>query len=139
MRDRDEGSAVAEMVIITPVLVILALAMVALGRLVQARLDVDDAAKQAARAASLTRTPYAAQWTATTTGDAALGGVSPACATKSVHVDTAEFRPGGTVTVTVTCTVSMAGLSLVPIGGHESISSSFTEPLDRWISSGSGP
>lgn len=136
----EDGSAVVEMVLLTPIVIIIALAMVALGRLAQGRLDVDAAAKQAARAASLAASPYAAQIAATNASDAALRGLSPACSASSVTTSTSGFQPGGTVTVTVTCIVSLADLSLVPVGGHTSISSSFAEPLNLWVNqTGGGP
>ena len=40
--------------------------------------------------------------------------VDPAsCASPEVHVDVSEFRPGGRVAVTVSCTVSADGLELI--------------------------
>lgn len=51
-RPRDYGSATTELVLVTPLLILLALVAVAFGKLVGARLDADEAAHQAARAAS---------------------------------------------------------------------------------------
>jgi len=41
------------------------------------------------------------------------------CASPNVSVDVSDFRPGGQVAVTVTCTVSTDGLELIdpPSGG----------------------
>ncbi|MEU8352452.1 TadE/TadG family type IV pilus assembly protein [Streptomyces sp. NPDC048845] len=50
-KDRQRGSAAVELVLVTPLLVLLLLVVVALGLLVDARLVVTDAAHQAARAA----------------------------------------------------------------------------------------
>nr|WP_168517072.1 TadE/TadG family type IV pilus assembly protein [Streptomyces sp. S1D4-11]QIZ01506.1 hypothetical protein HEP87_11165 [Streptomyces sp. S1D4-11] len=54
-RSQDAGSATTELVLVTPLLILLALVAVAFGKLVGARLDADEAAHQAARAASLAR------------------------------------------------------------------------------------
>ena len=75
---RERGSAAAELVLVTPFLILLLLFAVAAGRLVQARLDVDSAAQQAARAASLARTPAAASAQAIQVARAALAGSTPA-------------------------------------------------------------
>ena len=76
---RERGSAAAELVLVTPFLFLLLLFAVAAGRLVQARLDVDSAAQQAARAASLARTPAAASAQAQEVAQAALAGQSVTC------------------------------------------------------------
>ncbi len=54
---RERGSAAVELVLATPVLVALMLLAVAGGRLASARGEVDAAARDAARAASIGRTP----------------------------------------------------------------------------------
>ena len=55
---RDERGAVAtELVLLTPLLIVMLLFVVALGRLAGARINVDGAAAQAARAASIATTP----------------------------------------------------------------------------------
>jgi Flp pilus assembly protein TadG len=55
---RDEtGGVTAELVLLTPLLILLLLLVVAFGRLAGARIEVDGAAAQAARAASIARDP----------------------------------------------------------------------------------
>ena len=108
-QSRERGSAAAELVLVTPFLVLLLLLAVAAGRLVQARLDVDSAAQQAARAASLARTPAAASAQATQVAQAALAGQSVTCDPAVITPDTGDFVPGGQVTVQVTCTVHLSG------------------------------
>jgi len=134
---RDEGSAAAELVLITPLLIVILLLIVAAGRLVDARLQVDSAAMQAARAASLARDPAAAAAQADATARAALASEHITCDPAAVSPDTTAFRPGGQVTVQVTCTVSLAGLSLLHIGGAETLTSQFTSPID--VYRGTGP
>lgn len=107
----ERGSASVELVLLTPLLVTLILFAVLLGRLGTARLQVDSAARQAARSASLARTAPAAQARATAAD--ALAGQHITCATLTVDVDLDAFAPGGMVTVRVSCVVSLAQLGLL--------------------------
>ena len=131
-QSRERGSAAAELVLVTPFLFLLLLFAVAAGRLVQARLDVDSAAQQAARAASLARTPAAASAQATQVAQAALAGQSVSCDPAVITPDTGDFTPGGEITVQVTCTVRLPDLSLLHIPGTETITATFTAPVDTY-------
>jgi Flp pilus assembly protein TadG len=136
-RNPDGGSAAAELVLITPLLIVIMLLIVAAGRLVDARLQVDSAAMQAARAASLARDPGAAAAQAEATAQAALASEHVTCDPLAVSPDTSAFRPGGQVTVQVTCTVSLAGLALLHVPGSQTLTAQFTSPID--VYRGAGP
>lgn len=128
---RDErGSAAVELVLLVPVLVMLLLLVVTVGRFASARGLVDDAAQQAARAASLTRNPDTAEKTARTTAQHALDGAGVACASLAVTVDTSRFAPGGRVRVTVACTVSLAEMGALGVPGHRTLTASASSVLD---------
>ena len=130
---RDERGAVAtELVILTPLLIVLLLFVVALGRLASARLDVDGAAAQAARAASIATDPSTATAMATQTATAALGSDHVTCADLSVDTDTTQFGPGGSVAVTVTCTVGLSDLTGLRLPASESVSSTATSVIDTY-------
>jgi len=132
---RDEtGGVVAELVLLTPLLILVLLFVVALGRLAGARIDVNGAAAQAARAASIARDPTTAIAMAQQTAAAALGSDNVTCAQLSVSTDTAQFQPGGLVAVTVTCTVSLSDLTGLRLPASESISSRFVEVVDTYRS-----
>ena len=131
-QSRERGSAAAELVLVTPLLILFLLFAVAAGRLVQGKLDVDSAAQQAARAASLARTPQAASAQAQQVAQAALAGQSVSCDPAVITPDLGDFVPGGEVTVTVTCTVRLSDLSLLHIPGSETITSTFTSPVDTY-------
>ena len=118
--------------LVTPFLALLLLLAVAAGRLVIARLDVDSAAQQAARAASLARTPEAASGQVQQVAQAALAGQSVTCNPAVITPDTGNFTPGGEVSVQVTCTVRLSDLSLLHIPGSETITSTFTAPIDTY-------
>jgi Flp pilus assembly protein TadG len=132
---RDEtGSVTAELVLLTPLLILLLLFVVALGRLSGARLDVDGAAAQAARAASIARDPATATAMAQQTATAALGSDHVTCAQLTVNTDTSQFTPGGSVAVTVTCSVSLSDLTGLRLPASEQISDRFVAVIDQYRS-----
>ena len=132
---RDERGAVAtELVLLTPLLIVMLLFVVALGRLAGARINVDGAAAQAARAASIATTPAQAAASAQQSATAALGSDHVTCATLKVATDTARFAPGGSVTVTVTCAVALSDLSGLRLPVTESISSTAASVVDTYRS-----
>ncbi|MFI9559112.1 TadE/TadG family type IV pilus assembly protein [Nonomuraea endophytica] len=131
----DRGSATAELILLTLLLFALALFAVAAGRLVSARLQVNNAAHQAARAASIERNPGAAGAAARAAADGALAGERVTCASRQVNVGLGSFRPGGSVTATVTCRVKLSDVALVRIPGSTALTASFVVPIDYWRSS----
>lgn len=132
--EAEEGSATAELVILTPLLILLLLLVVALGRLAGARGDVDGAAAQAARAASIARDPTAAAAAATQAAEMALASQHVTCAHLGVAVDTTRFTPGGNVAVTVSCSVDLSALTGLHLPARETVTDRFVEPLDRYRS-----
>jgi len=130
LRRDESGSVTAELVLLTPLLILLLLFVVALGRLSGARLEVDGAAAQAARAASIARDPTTATAMATQTATAALGSDHVTCAQLTVSTNTAQFAPGGSVAVTVTCHVALSDLTGLRLPASESVSSTATAVID---------
>ena len=128
----EAGSVATELVILTPLLIVLLLFVVALGRLTGARLNLDGASAQAARAASIARDPATATEMAQQTASAALGADGVACAHLSVNTDTANFAPGGSVSVTVTCTVGLADLAGLRVPASETMSSTSSSVIDTY-------
>jgi Flp pilus assembly protein TadG len=110
---RDTGSSDAlGLALLTPAAIGLAVAIVFLGRGVDSRATVQSAAESAAQAAAQERSGIAAVAAAEEVGRAML--VDPSsCSTPLVSVDLSDFRPGGQVAVTVSCTVSAEGLGLI--------------------------
>lgn len=112
-RSGDRGSADAlGLVLLLPAALGLAAVVVWLGRGVDSRATVQSAAEAAAQAAAQERSPAAAVAAAEQVGAAMLVDLAT-CSSPHVGVDTAEFQPGGVVTVTVSCTTSTEGLSLI--------------------------
>lgn len=130
---RDErGSAAVELVLLVPMLVLILLLVVALGRFASARGLVDEAAHQAARAASLTRSAPAAEQAAYQAAHAALDGAGVTCTSLAVTVDTGGFAPGGRVRVAVSCTVSLAEMSALGLPGHRTLEGKASSILDEY-------
>lgn len=130
-RRSDEGSIAVETVVLVPLLMLLLLAAIGLGRLEYARLQVDDASAAAARAASLARSPETAQAAAQAELDRDVRAGGTSCRRRQVTVDVSEFRPGGTVKVTVTCHVDLsdlAGVGSLPLPA--TLGSTSVSPVD---------
>ncbi|MGB3441132.1 MAG: TadE/TadG family type IV pilus assembly protein [Actinophytocola sp.] len=130
---RDErGSAAAEVTLLTPLLILLLLFVVFCGRLADTKLRINDVAHQAARAATLARTPSQATANAQTTASAALASAGITCQSLSVSTDTQGLKPGSTVTVTVSCSVGLGDLTALGVPGSRTFESSFSSPVDVW-------
>lgn len=137
LRTGEEGSVATELVLLTPLLVLMLLFVVALGRTVSARLEVDGAAAQAARAASIARGPASATAMAEQAATTALGADHVTCGHLAVTTDTVDFAPGGQVAVTVSCTVDLADLVGLRLPASQSISSTSTAVIDVYRAVGS--
>lgn len=130
----DRGSASSEIVLITPLLVmLLVFVAVVVHRGVDARLRINDAAHQAARAASLERNGARAAGQARSTATAALASAGVTCRAVAVDIAAAGLRPGGTVTVTVSCDVDL-GDALMLGAGRKRLSATAIEPVDTYRS-----
>ena len=129
---RERGSATTELVLLTPVLIIVLLFVVALGRVASAHQEVDAAARDAARAATNARSAQSARIDGTDAARTSLvaGGVT--CRTLTVDVDTTDFRPGGLVTATVACTLELGDLAGLRLPANRTMTSSFTAPVDEF-------
>ncbi|MDX6744536.1 TadE/TadG family type IV pilus assembly protein [Actinocorallia sp. A-T 12471] len=131
-----------EVVLLTPVLIILFLFLVLVGRLVNVQSQLDGAARDGARAASVARDEGAAQAFAVQAVDDSIAGTSFCVGgAAQTDVDLGEWGPGGQVTVTVTCTTDLTGLALVPFAGDPVKTGSASAPIDtyRRIDCGGAP
>ncbi|MFD9735706.1 TadE/TadG family type IV pilus assembly protein [Umezawaea sp. NPDC059074] len=128
----ERGSTATELVLLTPLLIVLLLFVVLCGRVANTKLRINDVAHQAARAATLTRTPAQAEAAARSTAQATLASAGIACESLAVRTDTRGLSPGSTVTVTVTCVVGLSDLALLGVPGTRTFESSFASPVDVW-------
>jgi len=128
---RDDGSSIVELVLIAPLLLLVMLFVVLVGRLAMAAIDVNTTAHAASRAASIATSLDQAQAAGQRT--AATMPASAACNRREVKVDTAAFKPGGVVRVTISCHISLEDITgLVP--GTQTLTASSMSPIDPFRS-----
>jgi Flp pilus assembly protein TadG len=128
----DRGTAAVELAIVTPVVIVMLLVVVALGRFSHGRLLVEQASAAAARSASLTSSPFQASAAARQTAAATLAGSGLSCAGVQVSVDSGSFHAGGQVAVTVTCTADLSDLALPGVPGSKTLSATSRSPLETY-------
>lgn len=135
-RDGDRGSLSLEAAILYPVLLMALLLVVAAGRSHLAGNAVDDAAREAARAASLERDAAAARSAGNQVAQQTLQDQGLQCVSLSVDVPTggfaAQLGTPASVTVTVSCTVDLSDLTIPGVPGTTTVTSTFTSPIDPY-------
>lgn len=132
----DDGSLTVELVVITPVLFLLALVLVAFGRVAEARQQVTEASRAAAQVAAVLPDAESAQQGAASEAQLALGGSSPACTHVQVITNVSQYHPGGSVEVTVACQVPLADVAVAGLPGSTVVRSSSSAPIDPYRSVG---
>lgn len=133
----DQGSVAVEVAVVAPAFVFLMLLVVFAGRVSEAEGQVDRAASEAARSASLRQHPSDATADAEAVARENLTAAGVRCQTLTIDVDTATFGPGGRVAVTVSCNASMADVTLLGVPGTRDFTSRSVEVIDRYRGSGS--
>jgi Flp pilus assembly protein TadG len=127
---RERGSVTTELVLLTPIFILMLLLVVLGGRVAHAQTTVRHAAGRAARAASLRQSSHGAASDARSVAAAELARGGLSCATSRVDVDTSALRPGGYVRVVVRCTADLSDLGLLGVPSHRTFSSTAVEPVD---------
>ena len=132
----DRGAATLELVVWAPGLLLIIGLLVVAGRVNSANAAVEQAADDAARTASIARSPASASATARDSAQRTLASQGLACTTTTVTVDTSGFTaaPGqpATVTATVSCAVRLSDLSLPGLPGTRTVSHTATSALDTF-------
>lgn len=129
---RQDGSVTTEVVLLTPVLLVLLGLVVMTGRIGEVDGAVTNAAQQAARAATLVGTTSTAHAAADTTAHRNLDADGIACTRVSVAVDTSRFEAGGDVAVEVACTVKLGGLAFTGLPGSRTVRARAVEVIDTY-------
>ncbi len=126
------GSLTVELVVLTPVVLVVALAVVTFGRVAEARQQVIEAARAGAEAAAVE--PGGASAGSAARSEATVGttGHARTCSDRQVLTDSSHFYPGGFVTVTVVCQVPLADVALPGMPGTTSVRASSTAPIDPY-------
>ena len=110
----DRGAAeVVASIMIAPVVVGFTVLVFFLGRQVESRASVRTAADSAAQAAARQRDPTAADAAARQTASDMLADSSTCAGGPTVVVNLSDFRPGGIVTVDITCATRNGDLAAV--------------------------
>jgi Flp pilus assembly protein TadG len=128
----ERGTVALEVAVIAPAFVFLMLLVVYAGRVSAAGTDVERAASEAARAASLRQHPNDAAADADRVARQNLSAAGLRCTSLTIDVDTAELRPGGHVRVTVSCNASMADVAMLGVPGHRTFVARSVEVVDRY-------
>lgn len=134
----DDGQAIAELVIVAPVLLLVIVLMVSLGRIDSAQGDVESAARAGVQAAVVQADATAAQSQATSAVTGTLTGAGLTCPAPQITTDISNFVAGGSVTVTVTCVTSLADVSVPGVPGSKTLTATATAPIDEFRTIGGG-
>ncbi len=128
----DEGSITVELVLLTPAVFLIALAVLGFGRVSESNQLVVEASRAGAEAAAVQ--PNAASADAGAAESAVVGIFDRAhtCAQAWVSTDTSHFYPGGWVKVTVACQVSLFDLAVPGLPGTKTVEASATAPIDPY-------
>lgn len=124
----ERGSLATETVVVIPLLVLLLLFVIGCARLVHTRNVIDQAADQAARAASLGPGP-GAQARALDAARTILAGDDDCTAP---HVTLSQDQSAGTVTAVVSCTVPLKDLFTAGFPGHQTLNAQESSPRDLY-------
>ena len=129
----ERGSMALELVLLAPVIVLVVwlFGIYAL-RLAVANGDIEAAARDAARSASIARSAATARQAAAASAATSLAASRRVCSSVRVAVSTADFQAGGTVTVAVSCAIRRNQLSPLGPGGVKNIRQAYTAPLDPY-------
>jgi Flp pilus assembly protein TadG len=126
LNDNERGSISIELAILAPIVGLLLVAVVAVGRVQNARADVEGAARSAARDLSIARDPQAAiDRVRSSTADMVRVG-SPGCRQFTFDAQISE----SSVSVNVVCVADLDDASILPLPGSINLTGSATEVID---------
>jgi Flp pilus assembly protein TadG len=131
-RHEEAGSNSLELVLAAPLVLLFMMFIVSLGRMALASQDVDAAAHDAARAASLTRTSGTAKTAGTDAARLALGDRGMACRAMTVSIDVSSYRAGGQVRAEVTCTADLSDIALPGTPGRKVYRANAIVPIEQY-------
>ena len=129
----ERGSSAVVFILLFPVFVMFVELIVLGGRIASTNADVQSAAQQAARQASLASGPSSAAGLIGPTAMASLQAKGVACQSPSaVFGGGTNFVAGGSVEVVVTCTVSLSDLDLLSAPGSVKVTKTAAEPIELY-------
>jgi len=119
-----------ELVAIVPIIVLLWLVGVFALRMAVANGDIEAAARDAARSASIARSAAGAQTAAARSAATSLASSGRVCRSLQVATITGDFRAGGSVTVT--CAIRLDNLAPLNLRGAKQVRQAYTAPVDPY-------
>ena len=128
----EEGQAIAELVIVAPVLLLVVVLMIAIGRIDSAQGDVQSAARAGVQAAVVQGNANDAQTQARAAVTSTLANAGLTCPSPQVTTNTSNFSAGGSVLVTVTCVTSLADVSVPGVPGTKTLTATAHAPIDPY-------
>ena len=132
-RDGERGMAVVEFVLLFPLFILVLELIVVGGRVAATHADVQSAAREAARQASISAGPSSATGVLGPTVDASLKSKGVSCQTRTVRFASGtNFVPGGAVEVEVTCIVSLSDIDLLKAPGAVTVTRTAVEPIEKY-------
>ncbi|WP_448071084.1 TadE/TadG family type IV pilus assembly protein [Georgenia yuyongxinii] len=135
-RGDERGSASIEAAIVVPAFILFVGLLIYAGRTAVAHQGVEAVAYDAARSASIARTPAEAQERATIAVDYALEAQGLRCASHDIDLDTSGLdKPvgqPGIVTATVSCTIDLDDLAVPGVPGQRSVSATMSAVVDAY-------
>ncbi|MCZ2110117.1 MAG: pilus assembly protein [Dehalococcoidia bacterium] len=136
---RDEsGQALVEAALAIPVLLVLVIGVVAVGRITEAKIAVQAVARESGRALAVAPSEEQGVEDAIATGGVIASGYGLDTNRLSVEVDSGGFARGGTVSVEVGYSVSFSALPLLGFLDVD-VSASHAERIDLYRSREAGP
>lgn len=134
-RRGEHGTAAIELTLMAPVLMVILLFVVGLGRMAHARQQIEAVAADSARAASLERNTSKSEAAAKTAAEQSLGDAGVSCTSLNVSVNLSSYQPGGRVTVTVSCTTKLSDVTMAGFPGSRIFTATSSVPIENFRSS----
>jgi hypothetical protein len=127
-RDSDRGSVSVELVILAPIIGVLLVAVVAVGRVENARADIEGAARSAARDLSIARDPHAAIGRVRESTAAMVRVGEPSCR----HFTFNATIEKSNVAVDISCLADLDETNILPLPGSITLRASASEIIDAF-------
>ena len=131
-RHDERGMAMIELTLLTPLIVVILLFVIGLGRMAHARQQIEAVAADSARAASLERNTSQSETAAKSAAQVSLGDAGVSCTNLHVDVDLSSYQPGGRVTVTVSCKTKLSDVALAGFPGNRTFTATSSVPVETY-------
>jgi Flp pilus assembly protein TadG len=130
----DRGSVSVELAILAPLVGLLLVTVVLVGRVQVARADLEGAARSAARDLAIARDPHAVVASVQSGLDTTLDVGSPSCRAMTFTPTISD----NAVSVTVACVVDLEAAAVLPVPGSMTLTATATEVIDTYRENSDG-